>query len=167
MEERLVDGSFYLKVPMLTRGGRNWLKMPADNPSGLGTFLPEAQANPDKQLQLLLSAPNLRVVGTEGIDGVSTTHYAGEVAVADIEKNSAYDPATRAALGKLYGAHGGQVSQIDVWVDSQSRDRKFTTSIATPIGTFATSIDISGYDQPVSISAPDPGDVVDQSNIMF
>jgi hypothetical protein len=169
-EERLVDGSLYLKVPTFASLGGKWLKMPADGSgpgSGLGDLLPEAQADPSKQLQLLLSAPDVRVVGAEVLDGVPTTHYAGDVTVADIEKNSAYDPATRAALGKLYAAHGGQVSHFDVWVDSTARARKFTTSTPTPLGTFATSITVSGYDRPITISAPDPADIFDHSDLAF
>jgi hypothetical protein len=169
VEERLVDGSLYLKLPTLAALGRKWLKMPVDdtNSRAGANLFPEAQVDPSKQLQLLLSAPNVQVVGTQVLDGVPTTHYAGDITVSDIEKNSGYDPATRAALGKLYAAHGGQVSHFDVWVDSATRARKFTTSTPTPVGTFSSSMTFSDYDQPITISAPAPADVFDQSDVAF
>jgi hypothetical protein len=170
LEERLVDGVLYLKIPALAPLGGKWLKAstdPAGSRDGLGNLLPEALTDPSEQLQLLLSAPDVHVVGPEVIDGVPTTHYAGDVTVADIENNSDYDAATRASLGKLYAAHGGQVSHFDVWVDAQSRARKFTTSTPTPLGTFATSMTFTGYDQPVTISAPAPGDLIAGSDLAF
>ncbi|HEX3611583.1 MAG TPA: LppX_LprAFG lipoprotein [Sporichthyaceae bacterium] len=170
MEERLVGDTVYLKLPMLSSlTGGKWFKLSlskAGTSSGLdlGSIFQQSSAtDPGQQLQALLSAPNVHQVGAETIDGVPTTHYAGDVTVADIEKHSGYDAATKASLAKLYANSGGRVTHLDVWVDSDYRARKFSATTPTPVGAATVTMTFSDYGKAVSVVAPAPGDVADLS----
>jgi|GEM_PF-2218175 len=172
MEERILGDVVYLRMPgaaLITGGSAKWMKISASAAGSaagidLGDLLNRsAQADPGQQLQSLLSVPNVHAVGKERLDGVDTTHYAGELSADDIARNPAYNERTREQLRKLYAGAGMTTTHVDVWIDGDYRARKFISSTPTSAGEVHTTMTFGGHDQPVSISAPDPADVVDLS----
>lgn len=89
--------------------------------------------------------------GATNVDGVDTTHYAIDV---DPTKLPADNP------GKAAAAQAGITSiPVDLYVDSQGRPVKVSENFAFQGQSVSVNIEVSNYDQPVHIVAPDPDQV--------
>lgn len=165
-EIRFVGNVMYVggsAVPTKTLKGRSWLSAaPAiwgrgggDNQS-YGVLPSQLQANPTEQSTLLTGSKDLRLVGTETVDGAKTTHYKGTV-------NSK-------------GLVGGRLDQfmqlevsdpliMDLWVDGDGRTEQFRMRAdhdemlagtgGGPLDLTVTFLDIN---QPTTIKAPSAKD---------
>ncbi|WP_434094600.1 hypothetical protein [Streptomyces hyaluromycini] len=139
--------------------GKSWLSAaPAvwgrgggDNQS-YGVLPSQLQANPTEQSTLLTGSKDLRLVGTEAVDGAKTTHYKGTV-------NSR-------------GLIGGRLDQfiqlevsdpltMDLWIDGNDRTKQFRMRAEHndmfadagdgPLDLTITFLDIN---QPMTVKAP-------------
>ncbi len=95
---------------------------------------------------------SLTTVGTEQVDGVTTTHYRIEV---DTRKVLAAH-----GLGELPGVSAAQLPatlRYDVWIGNDQLLRRVTFALGPML---SMVIDLSAWGQPVTISAPPPGQTV-------
>ncbi|MBO2451335.1 LppX_LprAFG lipoprotein [Actinomadura barringtoniae] len=183
MQEILVDKTMYMKMPMLQQlsqmGGNKaqmkpWLKISLaqlGQKAGLNfdQLMEQArQADPAQNTKLLTSSKDVKEVGKETIDGVSTTHYRGTYRMADaISKLS---PEQRQAYEKLMAKAGGAGSQampFDLWVDGQQLPKKMTMSMAmTATEKMNMTMTYKDYGKPVDITAPPADQVTDMSELL-
>jgi hypothetical protein len=109
---------------------------------------------------LLFAATNVKVVGTEAVRGVATTHYSVTIDLAKKEATAEQ----RKLLNALKSQVGATTQPVDVWLDGQSRARRFvmkiTTKAAQPV-TFTTTVEYFDFGSAVSVSEPPPADVTD------
>ncbi|MDQ0836082.1 hypothetical protein QF032_007926 [Streptomyces achromogenes] len=134
-----------------------WGQGAADNQS-YGVLPSQLQANPATQSTLLNGSKDLRAVGTETVDGVTTTHYKGTVN---------YDALSGERLDQFMQLEVSDPLTMDLWIDSKDRPKQFrlqaehhddtpTASAAdTPLDLTITFLDIN---QPATIKAPPADD---------
>lgn len=174
MEQRIIGDTLYMRggiFGMLGGGGSKWLKVSfgeLGEASGMdlkGMMTQSTQADPRAQLQALLAAGDVQSVGSETIDGVKTTHYTGEVEVADLAKSAQIDDKTRAELEKSYAAAQMGVTHLDVWIDESFQARRFVSTSETPMGDVTMTMNFKDYGKPVDIAAPPASEVTDLSSL--
>lgn len=158
IDEILSGTALYLKVPGLSgRAGKPWVEINLSGLSGgLGAALNQLiqnaeNSNPLTQTQELTASKDARLVGTQVIDGVKTTHYAGTIAPS-------------AALGKLAAGLrqdlSSAMSQLhgniswNLWIDSQHNLRKLTETYTVAGQPLNLTMTVSSINQPVTIALP-------------
>lgn len=158
MEERLLNNTLYMKMPMLERqtNGKPWVKFSLSELSSrsgvnMSQMLNQTQqANPANYTKMLTASKNVHKVGTETVNGVQTTHYAGT-----------YD--AQKAMSKLSSSHQSQVrSQLqsmraihfDLWTDNKQLPRKLTMHGNANSTNFTVTENFTQFGAPVSVSAP-------------
>jgi len=155
----LAGTAFYINEPALaTHFGKPWLKLDlAGLSKGPLAFLAQIVSSVKSndfvnQTQLLAQAKNARVIGKQTVDGVPTTEYGGSVRAATALK--ALGPNVRKALGPVLRILGNSIVSFHIWIDAQNHTRK-VTEVETINGEHvATTVNISGINQPVHISPP-------------
>jgi hypothetical protein len=173
MEQRIIGDTLYMRGAFLSMlgGGQKWMKLSfgelgAAAGMNLKSMMTQAtQADPRAQLQALLAAGDVKSVGTETIDGVKTTHYTGEVDVADLAKNAQIDDRTRAELENSYTAAQMGTTHLDVWIDESFQARRFVSTSDTPMGDVTMTMNFTDYGKAVEISAPPAAEVMDMSSL--
>jgi hypothetical protein len=95
-------------------------------------------------------------LGTERVDGVSTTHYATEIDLRRYARTA--KPSEMAALSYLMRLAGNSIP-ADVWVDAAGRIRRVQLQITTISFQAKPRIDIDGFGRPVAIRTPSPAQV--------
>ena len=104
------------------------------------------------QVQLFAGAKNTRVVGTQTVDGVTTTEYTGSLTAAAALKEL---PASfRQALAPELQALGNSPVYFQEWVDGRHHVRKMTEVETVNGDTVHTTINITAIDQPVNVTLP-------------
>lgn len=148
----VVDGTAYLKAPIIT--GQKWVRQAAGSSitvspgailGGLSTFLARPELQPEKLADARCAGADCYVVGF--------TVPAAEV---------------QAALGSLGsaipGLSGDNVGDVTVTVGVRKEDLRLATlGLEVPAGgakPLSIRLELSAYDQPVTISAP-PADQVE------
>lgn len=181
-----VGNTVYLNTSQLGLSGvKPWITLPASSTSNGWDYTQFAQTAFDGA-KLLSQLKQVTVVGNETVKGVVTTHYRGQL---DLAQALTALGSSGGGLNQL-GAAGGSIQSIlastsvpmNVWIDGQDRMRRFTMSmdlgpvINAVIGAFgslspssttttplkaAINVDYTLYDfgAPVSISAPPPDQV--------
>jgi hypothetical protein len=168
-------GDVYLQLGNLSSllgaaTGQSWLKVSAD--SGTADAVGAPLGDGTEILKLLDQAGGLKVVGTEQVRGVDTTHYQGSLDLASALAEVSADQRAKAEseLGKV-GIDPSMASvPVDVWIGNDGLVRRVQIGVSglqptTP--STATSGDLGGtltmefYDfgQPVNITVP-PADQV-------
>ena len=174
MEQRIIGDTLYMRggaLSMLGAGGGKWMKISfgkVGDVSGIDikSMMTQAtQADPRQQIQALLAAGNVESVGKETVDGVSTTHYTGDLDVAALAGAAQLDDATKDELKKSYDAAGMKDTHLDVWVDDDFQARRFMSTSETPMGDVKMTMNFTDYGKTVDIAAPAPEDVVDMSSL--
>ncbi|HEU5158782.1 MAG TPA: hypothetical protein VFU43_17420 [Streptosporangiaceae bacterium] len=160
-----LDKVIYMKSAQLSQatGGKPWIKMDLGKQAQQSGFSLDAlmnqsqQVNPAEQTKMLTASKDVKQVGTETINGVKTTHYAGSITVS--EAMAKLDAKTRQQLRKVYEQAGATKIFFDLWADGQQLPRKLTTKLAIPQGNTTNTIIYTDYGSPVNVSAP-PADQV-------
>jgi hypothetical protein len=139
----------YLKSSLfsvLLPAGKSWLKLDlkkagAAQGLNLNTLLSQ---DPTRSLTALQSLKGATKVGTEQVDGVSTTHYRARI-----------------DLSKLAGAPAGSPgspSTYDTWIGGDGYVHRVRTRIATGSGSkksaVTLTVDLSGFGKPVKVPLP-------------
>lgn len=141
--------------------GKPWVKMDLSALSALaGTsgaslaqLVQSLQSNNfTNQAQLFTIAENTRVVGTQTVDGVTTTEYAGAVTAAAALK--ALPASFRQALAPELQALGNSPVSFHEWIDGQHHLRKITEVETVNGDTVNTTINITAINHPVHITLP-------------
>ena len=160
LNEIVTAKAIYLKSPSfsaLAKPGRPWIGIPFSDLSGslgssLGNLLQNVQnGNPASQAKMLSASKNVRTVGTQVIDGVSTTHYTGTFkASAALAKLS---PSLRKELAPGLKLITGDI-RFNAWIDAQHVVRRIT-EVYTVMGHTATAtVNVTAVNQPVHIAPP-------------
>ncbi|MHC5902763.1 LppX_LprAFG lipoprotein [Streptomyces sp. S6] len=164
LEVRFVDKVMYVGGSVLRPEklkGKHWLSAaPAVWGSG-GAYnqsykvLPsQLQANPAAQSRLLTASKDVRVVGTETVDGVTTTHYKGTVHSRGLISEG-FDQFMQLEISDPL--------TMDLWIDGDDLPRQFRVRAehneayagTGPLDLTVTFLDI---DRPVTITAPPAGE---------
>ncbi len=155
IEERLVGGKFYLKLPSAAlgqTGGKPWVSIDAStfgggSTSGLGSL----GQDPTQYLNALKDvSDSITKVGTEDIRGVRTTHYRAEV---DVAKAAAKTGSQVDSLDQIRKALGSTTLPEDVYLDDQGLARRMSVTItpkagtsgAASIGSISTTVDMYDF----------------------
>jgi hypothetical protein len=128
--------------------------------------LSTGQNNASHLLYFLLGSPGqVREVGTEEVDGVSTTHYA---LTADLDRALAEAPAEvadslRANIEELEAGGVQTKLDADVWVDDERLIRQvgyvYRLSDSGGGGQMTATVTLSGFGEPIEFDVPDPNQV--------
>ena len=177
ISEILIGDTLYMKIPELSAelGGKAWGKFSLSSMGSLGStfkaMIDSAKnTDPTSQLQPLLASGDVHKVGTETVDGVQTTHYAGTVDPATaFDSSQAAKNLTSAQIAQLKSTlkDSGVTSEtIDVWVASDGLPVREQVSATSSVGATKVDMHMSGWGSPVSITAPPADQVGDLSSLM-
>jgi hypothetical protein len=157
VQEVLVGKAFYIKTPVAASPGKPWVTISVARMSKLiGIDLNSLLNNsrPDQTVQLLSASGDLKVVGTETVNGMSTQHLSGTVdldkAMAQISGSS---PAYKSIEAMVKSA-GITDTHIELWVNEQNIPVKFTETYTSKLGAGSTTMTLTKLNQPVHIVAP-------------
>jgi LppX_LprAFG lipoprotein len=157
VSEIIRDKTIYLKVPGLSQHvGKPWLKISlaqlAGNGAAFSQLLQSVQSgNPLDQTKLLSVSKDVHATGTQVIDGVTTTRYAGSYTPS--AALAAMNPSLRKLMGPGLKQIKGNV-KFTVWIDAQHRTRRLVATENVNGQTVVTTINITAINQPVSITLP-------------
>jgi hypothetical protein len=153
-EERLLDGTAYVKTPQ-----GKWLEIDVSKLTGRAG----AMHSPTEALTLLRGASNnVTKLGPATIDGKHTTGYK---AVVNLDKvaSKASSPKAKKAVKELEKATGGHTLPIKVWIDGQHRLVREKNSIKVHLQgknvTTTSTTTLSDYGTPVHVTKPPAGQV--------
>ncbi|WP_327402600.1 LppX_LprAFG lipoprotein [Streptomyces sp. NBC_01288] len=162
LEIRFVDKVMYLggsAVRPEKLKGKSWLwAAPAvwgrggvDNQS-YGILPSQLQASPVAQSTLLTGSKDLRLIGTETVDGAKTTHYKGTVNSKDL---------TEGSLDQFIQLEVSDPLTMDLWTDGDGRTKQFRMRaqhnddmVGTGDGPLDLTVTFLDINQPVTIKAP-------------
>lgn len=144
--------------------GSGWYRINASSVDKGATepFIPPI-TSPSQAFDLLKNiSDNVQVIGTETINGVSTTHYRVTVDLGKAASTLEHPEGMPAVQGTV---------PVDVWVDSQgliaqiSVDYSGPALASGPVGAseVIATVDCTAYGQPVSVTIPPASDVKDFS----
>jgi len=155
----LTGTAIYLHEAALTgQLGKPWLKLDLSALKGtalasISQLAHSLQGNDfANQTQLLAAAKNVHVVGTQTIDGVATTEYAGSVRAAQALKS--LSASFRKAMAPELQVLGNGTINFHVWIDGQHHTRKITDVETANGETVNTTVNITAINQPVQIALP-------------
>ncbi|MGW7456925.1 hypothetical protein [Streptomyces sp. NPDC054797] len=150
---RMVQGAYYYGVDPSPDGpfkGKSWLKL--DVSAVLGeqgaAGMKGANSDPTAGLKTLKYAKGVSKVGTESVNGKTTTHYRATVPGDKL--------GDAAAMYDKLGSTGGEVV-TDVWVD----DKGMPARMNQTFGTTSMNLDFLSFGSAKAISAPPAGDTAD------
>jgi hypothetical protein len=178
-EIRLVDKAMYIggnAELAKEMDGKKWMKFDLsglDKDGGLGATAPgagQADQNPASMSSFLNGAKDVKKVGTETVDGVKTTHYAGDVTLAELK--ASYKDADKSVreqreksteqLEKL----GLDKFTMDMWVDGEDHAKQFRMQGDADKGKFDMTFTFLEYNKPVTVTAPPAKDTADLAEMM-
>jgi hypothetical protein len=158
ISEILTSTALYLDVPGLSgQTGQPWMEVPFSELSGsLGTALDQAiqeaeSGDPLTQTQLLAVSKNVREVGTQVINGVSTTEYSGSLSPS--AALNALSPSLSKELAPELKALSGDINW-DVWLDSQHMVHKLVENETVDGQAATVTVSVTSENQPVTVSVP-------------
>jgi hypothetical protein len=159
MREILTNRTIYLKMAVLSQElHKPWVKISFSQlQKGTGVnfsqLTQQVQSNnPLVQTRMLAAAKDVRKVGTQTIDGVSTTHYSGSYPVsAGLAKLPA---SLRAAEQKGLQTLGIKTVRFNVWIDGQHQTRKIVVTETGSVETIKVTMQVTGINHPVSVTLP-------------
>jgi hypothetical protein len=160
-EEILLGDDLYMKTAAVPErnGGRPWVRMSLRKIGAQGGIDPKSlmnqskQADPSANARMLTASRDVRRVGTETVNGASTTHYQGTYSLREALARLGGDQ--RAAMQQLTAQIGLDQMAFDLWIDDRRLPRKMT--LRTPAGSQVrsiTTVTYRSFNRPVSISAP-------------
>ncbi|MGW3311721.1 DUF1396 domain-containing protein [Streptomyces sp. NPDC001073] len=158
-------------------GGKSWVKLDMSALGGVGNDLTanaagaaEADKNPAAETAFLAGAKDVKKVGTETVDGVRTTHYAGRVTLADVRAAAkSEDKATgerRERSVEQYERMGVDAITMDMWVDGEKHAKRFRMRGQGDKGPLDMTVTFLDLNQPVTVTAPPAKDTTDLAELM-
>ena len=144
-------------------GPRAWVKLPTASPAKPWAVVTATSSNTEIRtiaaslartttqtsltgyISFAKAATAIKKVGSETIDGVSTTHYSMSVDVAKL---------TSSESTKALTALGITSVPTNIWLDSHGRAVRVSEALAFRGQRITTTIDLTKYNVPVSISPP-------------
>ena len=164
------DPVIYANAPALSAlipGGATWVRLDLETLGkslgvDLNQLLGQGAQNPSDALSLLQSIGSVDKVGTETIDGVSTTHYTAEIDPTKVAEQAATQ--IGGALGQRIQNAVSNASAtpapipVDVWIGDDGLVRRVVLDLSGThdgrTGSLHLQLDISDYGTPVNVTAP-------------
>ena len=164
MQEIVTGKTLYLKLATLQREvGKPWLAIPFAQMQritgiNLGQAIQQAQANnPLVQTQMLAVSKNVKVAGTQSIDGVATTEYTGSY---PISAGLARLPAGLRSIAEQQMRQLGITAMtFRVWIDGQHITRKLVAHANGTSEQLTVDTQVTSINRTPTISAPPKGQV--------
>lgn len=167
------DNVLYAKVPQLAQfvsNGKPWVKIDVNQVAQRTGFDVQSlvsqvqKVDPAEQTKMFTGSKDARRVGTETIDGVKTTHYAGTVTVDDALKQ--LDAQAREKVQKWLPKDraNGKIN-FDLWTDGDNLPRKLVSKATGAQGENGTvTVLYSDYGKSFGVNPP-PSDQVGQLSL--
>jgi hypothetical protein len=154
----IVGGKTYAKLPpALNKSGKPYVLVSANstNPviKQLATSLDSAlsSASLGSVSAFITAADSVKLKGTQTIEGVKATHYSVVVNISKLPDSLAgKDALTQSGLSTL---------PLELYIDAKGRPVQVTENFTVQGQKVDTTVKVTGYDKPVSITAP-PADQV-------
>ena len=183
MELILDDGTMYMSTSTLAAAGaptdafgdKEWVMIDlSDVVAGYEAFadLGTGQNDPSQAFEYLKGAEDVKLLGTEDIDGEATQHLSGTL---DLQRAVEELPADaqeelRTTMQELEQQIGQTSMPFEVWVDDQGRVRRMTYTMETgpdapQAVSLAMTLDITDYDADLDFDVPSPDEAVDLSEL--
>jgi hypothetical protein len=108
---------------------------------------------------MMSAGHDLKVIGSESVDGVPSMHYH---VVVDPRVVIQKMPAEQAQQMQEAIDAGVDSIPVEVWVDARGRPVKLTDTVSAQGQTANVELRLNHFDEPVTIEAP-PADQIDQS----
>ena len=153
-------------------GGADWLFVDlASSDPAAQQFAGLSSGQNDASLLLYFlfgASDDVEEVGTETIDGAGTTRYS---LTADLEEALAAAPADvrdalQANIDQLEAQSVDTRLEAEVWIDEEELIRRVTyVYTMAGGGQMLTTADFSDFGEPIELDIPDPGDVVDVTEV--
>jgi hypothetical protein len=164
MQEVMTGSDIYMKMSLLSQEfGKPWVLVPysaLQKGTGInfGRIVQQAESNdPLVQTQMFTSAKDAHVVGTQTVDGVATTHYAGTYPVA---AGIAKLPASlRTMVTNQVRTLGIAQVSFNAWIDAQHQIRKIQVAEPGRAESVAVTMQVTGIGQQVNIALPAKSEV--------
>jgi hypothetical protein len=161
LEERIVGGNLYLKVP----SQEGFYKLAVTDL--VGTQLADS-SNPASSAELLAVIDGVKKAGSETLHGAKTAHYTGTISVAAAAAKLKGGVA-KAAVAKLADS-GVKDIPVEVYLDDQGRLRRLKEHVVLTVkGTTAdvtTSFDFYDFGTKVDVQAPPASQTKDGAPIL-
>ncbi|MGW1745971.1 DUF1396 domain-containing protein [Streptomyces sp. NPDC002092] len=162
-----MDGKSWIKFDMSALGGGKGL-----NADQLGAG--QANQNPAANSTFLTGSKNVKKVGTETVDGVKTTHYAGKVTVEDLkaslkEKDKTVNKTVREQREKSleqFEKMGVDAFTMDMWIDGDDHTKQFRMRGEADKGPLDLTFTFLDINKPVQVTAPPAKDTADLAAMM-
>ncbi|GGP71158.1 hypothetical protein [Streptomyces melanogenes] len=161
-------------------GGKRWMKFDMTSlakQSGQEQLVKQMTAgmenmnqDPAQQLALLLDSPNLKHLGAEQVDGVSSEHYKGTLTVEEMMKSNkmldTLKPEERQQLLTNMKKTGVQGYDTEVWVNADGYPVRMDVNMSSPQGKIVTSTHYSDYGAKAQVTAPPAGETADLMELL-
>lgn len=174
--------TLYMNFPALASqlpGGKTWIKIDLGAVAqaqglNLSALSSSGGIDPNQYLSYLRAAGSqLTTVGTETINGVTTTHYRTTIDLSHVaDAVPAADRASvQAGVAQLEKTSGLTTIPIDVWIDAQHRVRReqftVTTNTARARGVTVTArVDYLSFGPTPAITPPPASSVYDLTSLV-
>jgi hypothetical protein len=170
------DTVLYLNMPALTSrlpGSPSWVRLDLQQAgSALGVdlnqLLTQGGQSPSDVLDLLRASGSVTEVGTETVNGDSTTHYKASIELAKATDD--LGASARAMVQRLIDAGAPAAIPVDVWVGDDGLVRKLTldesVSMQGHTGDVKLDLELSDYGTSVVVAAPPPDETLDLSGLL-
>lgn len=161
--ETIVDGTYlYTKMPAALGGDGGWVRMDMTSVAGGAS---QFSQDPSQYLSFLRGASDeIEEVGTEEIDGVTTTHYEAELSFDKILEQAPDEEAADEIRAQLE-ALGGELDSIpsEVWIDEDGLPRRMQVemSVEAQGQTADMEITMDLFDYGVDVNVEPPADFED------
>jgi hypothetical protein len=157
VETVIDDHVIYIRISALsTIFGKPWIKIDAASLStAAGAMAPIVQSLAPNLLayaQLFAPSTNVHKVGTQVINGVRTTEYAGTTTIA--AGLSHLSPSMRELIAPLLSSMKATTAHFTVWIDDQHIIRKEVATQQVPGGKAAVTVVVTSINQPVAVRLP-------------
>ncbi|MFJ5529546.1 DUF1396 domain-containing protein [Streptomyces sp. NPDC093261] len=181
VEVRFVDKAMYIgggAEAAKEMGGKHWIKfdlgaLGADMQKNIDQMgAGQANQNPAQDSTFLSGSKHVTKVGTETVEGVKTTHYKGDITVAQMRawlKTQKLDKATREQREKgldQYAKMGADKMAMDMWIDGSDHTKQFRMRGDATKGPLDMTITFLDYNKPVTVTAPAAKDTADLAEMM-
>jgi len=161
LDEILTSNAIYFKDPSFTKAaGKPWVKasfseLSAKSGVNLGALLQNLEgSNPLDQTLLFTSSKDVHEVGTQTVNGVATTEYAGTYSPEKAYRS--LSPALRKQLGTMLRNIGTHSVRFRVWIDGQHLIRKVANTESVRGQTVTTNLLVTSVNEPIGIKLPNP-----------
>lgn len=163
-----MDGKHWMKLDMKAAaeasGDAEVLKKLGVGGTGGMSGMDQNQ-DPAKQLALLLASPDVKLVGSEKVDGADARHYKGtltfEEMLAANEGSKALPEADRAKLTEAMRKAGIKGYDMDVWVNKDGYPVRMKVAIGTPQGSMDVDASYSDYATTARVQTPPENEALD------